>query len=77
MKENSFSLIGFTISYIKLINDFARRRRAGIHNKKLQGVINIEIKRTNEEKRSIALNGSPVNINSPFMKRRPEQKRIN
>jgi len=64
--------------YKKLTTPFAKSKKAGIHSKIGKIVKKIERIRMTEEKTSIMLNGtSPVNMNIPFIRRRPAQKRVN
>ena len=56
---------------------FARRKNAEIHIRIDGGVNNIEINRSIEDKISIPLRMSPLRMNRPLMKRRPEQKSRN
>ncbi len=61
----------------KLTIPFARRRKAGVQRKIAGRVKNIKIINKIEEIKSIALKGSPVKMNIPLSKRRPEQKSMN
>jgi hypothetical protein len=60
----------------KLTIPFAINKNAGIHINKVESGKNIDTNNIIDEKRSIALRGSPVNTKSPLSNKRPEQKSV-